>query len=214
MRTFESMDEFKEYADRMARRYVFKITSYNEGYSIDVAGSVDLYNRNLTDGFPIKFNKITGDFLCYYNQLTSLEGCPKYVGCHFNCSCNQYLTSLEGCPEYVGGDFKCNHNRLISLKGCPEIINGNFYCDNNRLKNLKGSPVYVKEDYVCHNNYLVSLKGCPKYIDKGFYCQSNSSLKNLKGAPEIIRGEWHINDKFHSYPEYQKYLLVKKIEKL
>jgi len=53
--------------------------------------------------------KINGSFYCSLNNLTSLKGCPKYVGRYFYCNHNK-LTSLEGCPEYVGGDFNCLDN--------------------------------------------------------------------------------------------------------
>ena len=58
---------------------------------------------------------IKGDFSCSYNQLTSLEGCPKEVGGGFDCSVNQ-LTSLKGCPKEVGGDFYCYYNSKKLLK--------------------------------------------------------------------------------------------------
>jgi len=148
MRIFESMKEFKAYADKIAKKYNFKISKYNEDFSIDVDGEVVLYNSGLKK-LPIKFNIVLGSFNCFGNELKSLEGCPKYVGGNFNCYYNQ-LTSLEYAPEYVRGWFDCLDNKLISLKG----------------------------------------------------------------APEIIRGKWHIEDKYKSFHEYQKYLLVKKIEAL
>jgi len=149
MRTFNSMKEFKAYADEISKtyKYGFTISEYNEDFSIDVDGHVRLHEQNLTE-LPIKFNIVTRNFVCHYNQLTSLKGCPKYVG-------------------------------------------ENFCCNNNQLTSLKGCPVHVSY-FECSNNQLTSLKGCPK----------------------IIRGNWRIEDKYKSYPEYQKYLLVKKIEAL
>ena len=79
---------------------------------------------------------LKGSFNCSYNNLKSLEGCPKEVGGDFYCSHNQ-LTSLEGCPKKIGRDFYCSHNQLISLKGCPKEVIGYFYCHNNSKKLLK-----------------------------------------------------------------------------
>jgi len=169
MKAYKSFEEFKTYADEIAKTYEFVISSYNEDYSIDIDKYININVRTLTE-LPIKFNKVTGPFICSNNKLTSLKGCPEYVGEDFWCHGNK-LKSLEGCPKYVGGDFLCYQNKLTSLKCCPEIINGNFYCADNQLT-------------------------------------------SLKYAPKVIRRDWNIERKFHSYPEYQKYLLVKKIEKL
>jgi hypothetical protein len=29
---------------------------------------------------PVKFGKVSGYFACYENKLTTLKGCPNYVG--------------------------------------------------------------------------------------------------------------------------------------
>ena len=52
-----------------------------------------------------------GNFDCYSNQLTSLEGAPQEVGGYFDCRNNQ-LTSLEGAPREVRGDFDCHWNPI------------------------------------------------------------------------------------------------------
>jgi len=197
MITYKSFDEFKEHVDNViVKMYNFTILKYNEDYSIDVDGDVRLYSQQLTS-IPIKFNIVTGDF---------------------NCSFNHAMTSLEGCPEYIGGDFICAHNRFISLKGSPKFVNGNCNCSCNKLISLEGCPKYVGGYFYCYsnnsNNKLTTLEGSPEYVGGDFDCSSNKTLQSLEGAPEIIRGKWNIEKKYHSYPEYQRYLLVKKIEKL
>ena len=82
--------------------------------------------------YGITINKINGNFDCYRNNLTSLEGSPKSVGGYFYCS-NNNLTSLSGSPHSVGGDFLCNSTNLISLDGAPKSIGGDFYCYNTQL---------------------------------------------------------------------------------
>ena len=80
----------------------YRITNYsiNSDGSIDVDGDVNLSHKNLTR-FPLKFRNVSGNFECYNNQLTNLEGSPQSVGSDFNCSDNQLIT-LEGGPQSVG----------------------------------------------------------------------------------------------------------------
>ena len=103
-------------------------------------GNVDLserYDENILKKFTqLKIREVTGWFNCNYNNLISLEGCPKKIGKYFFCSYNN-LISLEGCPEIVNWGFYCSYNNLISLEGCPEIVNCDFYCYNNELKEKK-----------------------------------------------------------------------------
>jgi len=112
----------------------FDIKNYNinDDFMIDVNGDVELDNQSLTC-FPsfIKFNKVSGSFSCYRNQLTSLKGCPIKVSDSFSCSVNK-LTSLEGCPTIVGDNFYCYNNQLNSLEGCPTTVDGSFSCFNNK----------------------------------------------------------------------------------
>ena len=90
----------------------FDIT--NDG--IVVNGNVNLYThiidfRNYLIGntLPFNFLKVSGNFDC------------SDLG----------ITSLKGCPEYVGGNFICQYNNLNTLKYLPKIINGNCYILNN-----------------------------------------------------------------------------------
>jgi hypothetical protein len=108
----------------------------------------------------VRFGRVSGNFFCSYNQLTSLEGAPQEVGRDFSCSNNQ-LTSLEGAPQEVRKDFNCYQNELTSLEGAPQKVGGNFPCFGNKLTSLKGAPQKVGEDFKCFNNQLTSLKGIP-----------------------------------------------------
>ena len=85
----------------------------NDDLTIDVNGSVDLNDKDLTK-FPnyIQFNEIFGYFDCSENQLTSLRGCPRitYDG-YFSCSHNK-LTNLDFCPEIVAGSFDAYDNEV------------------------------------------------------------------------------------------------------
>ena len=140
----------------------YKIIDYtiNDDLSIDVDGSIGLYNKNL-EHLPLKFNYVHGGFQCNRNKLKSLEGCPKTVG----------------------GDFVCYGNKLKSLEGCPQSVGGDFYCFTNDIETLKGSPQTVDGDFYCFDNNLVSLEGCPQTVDN-FDCSDNK-LRDLEYFPEV-----------------------------
>ena len=163
-------------------RYEIKNYTINDDLSIDVDGSIGLYNKNL-EHLPLKFNYVHGGFQCNRNKLKSLEGCPKTVGGDFVCYGNK-LKSLEGCPQSVGGDFYCFTNDIETLKGSPQTVDGDFYCDNNELKSLKGCPQTVGGNFYCNNNKLVSLEGCPQTVNGNFGCEDNE-LKDLEHFPEV-----------------------------
>jgi len=111
------------------------------GKTVKVKRFVDLDDLGLTK-LPINFTTVGGSFYCAYNELTSLEGCPKEVGGHFYCVYNK-LTSLEGAPEKVGGDFYCYENKLTSLKGAPVKVGGDFDCSDNPLVTFEGKPKFI-----------------------------------------------------------------------
>jgi hypothetical protein len=146
----------------------------NTDDTVDVDGIVDL-NEILgnMEKLPVKFGKVSGYFYCTNTELTTLEGCPNYVGGYFTCYENK-LTSLEGCPKYVGGNFSCDNNKLTTLKGIEkcEIIGG-FYCGNNKIppENYKyiltakiGGNIKTGNEKI--NNILNTYKNEVKYLHK------------------------------------------------
>jgi hypothetical protein len=118
----------------ICKKYNIQNYTINEDGSIDVNGSVYLSKKGLTE-LPLKFGKVSGNFSCSYNQLTSLEGSPSSVGT-FYCSYNQ-LTSLEGSPREVQ-DFYCDDNQLTSLSGISQEIRRNISCKFNKIRDVKG----------------------------------------------------------------------------
>ena len=108
----------------LCKRYRIKNYTINSDGTIDVNGSVHLYDESLTE-LPLRFNKVTGYFDCSDNKLTSLKGSPRWIGGYFYCSRNK-LTSLEFSPEYVGGVFSCEYNNLTD-NYCDTEIGGSFY---------------------------------------------------------------------------------------
>ena len=165
---FESNDQ--EIHD-ICNQYDIEDYSINADGSIDVESNVELYNKKISK-IPLKFGKVSLDFYCNNNQLTSLDGVPSHVGRYFNCQYNQ-LTSLKGAPSYVGGDFYCHANQLASLEGVPSHVGGGFYCENNQLTSLEGAPNHVGGDFNCQYNKLTSLEGAPSHVGGSFYCVGN-----------------------------------------
>ena len=117
----------------ICKKYGIENYTINSDGSIDVDGNVNLWDKRLTE-LPLTFNKVNGYFECGGNNLTTLEGSPKWVGGDFSCVGNN-LTSLDFSPEYVGGEFYCDNNQLTSLKGSPKWVGGYFSCEDNNLTN-------------------------------------------------------------------------------
>ena len=169
--------------DEICRKYDITNYTINPDGSIDVNGDVHI-NFDITE-FPLRFNKVSGSFDCGYNNLTTLKGCPKWVGGYFSCVYNK-LRDLEYSPDYVGGYFNCSKNELTSLNGSTKKIKNAYDCSYNRLTSLKYGPEWVGDDFNCHNNRLTSLEYCPKYIGDYFDCGYNEDLYNPKGVPEKL----------------------------
>ena len=108
----------------ICEKYNIKNYTINDDGSIDVDGDVDLWGKSLTE-LPLTFNKVSGYFDCGRNGLTSLKGCPKWVGRGFYCS-NNRLTSLEFSPDYVGDYLDFRYNKLTD-NYCDTEIGGDFY---------------------------------------------------------------------------------------
>lgn len=150
-----------------------KIKNYtiNMDGSIDVGGDVHIHNKGFSK-LPLKFRNVTGNFLCMYNELKTLEGSPKYVGGYFDCSHNE-LNSLGGGPKRVEGGYSCNFSELVSLKGAPEYVGDYFKCMNNNLESLEYSPEYVGGSYYFHCNKIVNIDGITDPIGDRIFCHDN-----------------------------------------
>ena len=140
---------------QLCEGYNISYYTINDDGSIDVDGHVSFSNLGLTE-LPLKFNKVSGDFYCGKNNLTTLKGCPIEVGEIFNCNYNE-LTSLEYSPIKVGDDFCCTHNNLTDLKGCPEKVGGVFLITDNNITDLKEFPKSVGGDTYLLSNPIGSI---------------------------------------------------------
>lgn len=150
---------------------------------VDVDGDFHCNNMRLNDLKGVRFGKVTGNFWCSRNNLTSLAGCPQEVGGTFNCYGNE-LSTLDGSPKKVTSTFDCSENELVSLKGISGVIGGSFYCHRNNLTSLEGLPNDLKigGDFDCSKNKLKSFKGASNLVVKNLDCSDNN-LTSLDGAP-------------------------------
>jgi len=187
MKHIKEYNSFKD-IDAICQQYGIKNYTINNGL-VDVDASVNLSYIGLLK-LPLQFGKVTGNFYCDSNKLTSLEGAPKTVEGNFYCDSNK-LTSLEGAPKTVEGNFNCVNNQLTSLEGAPKCVEGNFYCDSNKLTSLEGAPKCVEGNFYCYNNQLTTLEGAPKCVEGNFNCVNNPLPKEIytyqKYIKEIIK---------------------------
>jgi len=114
--------------EAICNEYNIKNYIINEDGSIDVDGTVDLSHEKLKV-LPLNFRKVSGDFHCGFNKLTS----------------------LNGSPQSIDGDFYCISNHLTSLEGAPQRVGGIFWCYSNKLKNIDYLPKYYKKLHIYNN---------------------------------------------------------------
>jgi len=120
--------------DNICIYYNIKNYTINSDGIVDVDGDVNIYNKKLTK-LPLKFGNVTGNFYCNYNELISLEGCPKLVGGVFDCA-NNILETLEGCTQILGGSFHFTYNEIRDLYGFPEFFDGDVYYNFNPVSEI------------------------------------------------------------------------------
>jgi hypothetical protein len=92
------------------------------------------------------------------NKLTSLKGCPKYVGRLFSCTDND-LTSLEFGPIEIGGDFAFSRNEVRDLYGISDNIGGSItFQGKNPISSIINQEVNI--DFIrAFNIYKVIKDG-------------------------------------------------------
>jgi hypothetical protein len=153
--------------DTICEKYKIKNYTINSDNSVDVDRYVNLYNKRL-ESIPLNFNIVNGYFVCGWNYLTSLKGCPVRVGDYFSCYNNQ-LTSLQYSPQYMeNGDFSCGWNKIESLQYCTELIRSNFYCGYNKLTSLEHHPsVYGR--FYCSNNQINTFENFYYYKEDVYF---------------------------------------------
>ena len=98
---------------------------------VDVDGSVDVRNMNLTE-IPVKFGSVSGSFYCHSSCITTLKNIPNYIGGGFSFSLKGSL--IDYLKNIKEEDFKFWHKLLWddALKEYPFLIN---ICKKYRTKN-------------------------------------------------------------------------------
>jgi hypothetical protein len=99
----------REIEERL-RKYNIRNYTINDDLTVDVDGDVYIVDFNICR-LTIKFGKVTGYFH-YFSQAPSLYNCPYYVGDYADVFSTK-LTSLEGCPKYIGGNFFINYDNTF-----------------------------------------------------------------------------------------------------
>ena len=191
---------------QLCEGYNISYYTINDDGSIDVDDHVSFMNLGLTE-LPLKFNKVSGDFYCSKNKLTTLKGSPIEVGESFRCSYNE-LTSLEFAPQSVGEDFKCTDNKLTDLKGCPKFIRGDFFCTINNITDLKEFPDNMKGGIYLLSNPIDSIS---RSMDIDFVRAFNSYKVLQDGVINLNRLKYLMEqfDKPINIEEIKKHYIIK-----
>ena len=168
--------------ENLCNKYKIKNYTINSDHSIDVDGNVDLKGRKywvifkdnrsftlksdvvsnwtLTE-IPLNFRNVNGSFDCRYNEISSLNGCPK--------RCNEFYIS---------------NNKIKSLKGSPTEVS-RFLGGSNPLKSLEGGPKICHGDYNVDECELTSLKGSPEIITDGYFGFDQNDVHTLDYLPKM-----------------------------
>ena len=120
---------------------------------IDVNGTVNLPHKDHVGNIDVKFGFITGSFNMGWCEYGSLVFSPNRISEDFICSGNT-LTSLVNGPQYVGRTYECDGNDLISLVGAPQYVGGDFKCWNNKLTTLDYLPEHIGGSIDCFDEFL------------------------------------------------------------
>lgn len=161
-------DDSKISIEEFCNRYYIKDYTVNADGLIDVNGSVDLAIQEIKiEKLPVKFGKVTGYFGTHMIGLTSLEGCPQWVGGDFPCHGNK-LKTLKYLPTHIGGNFNFKDNQIYSFDGVyVENIKGEILCEGNPIYEIyKLNPTKYFIEMI--NEYGAIVKGEPKIIKSRF----------------------------------------------
>lgn len=122
----------------------------NENGTLNINGNVKFPEiMNYHTVLPLKFSSVTGDF-----DISRLN-----------------LTTLYGCPSFIGGDFNCSYNHLDSLKYAPKKVDGNvyFFSASNKFQNrLSKYFEYIKIILKYHEYYEIWCISDNSLIDSNF----------------------------------------------
>lgn len=116
-------------AIKFINKYNIQNATLTDEGQINVDGDVNLSNKNLTDSdMTAKFGRVTGNFECQNNELTSLDFAPEFVGGIFDCSNNNINDFNNITIKHIEGNFYAygaDPDKLSKLK--KGIVKGKIY---------------------------------------------------------------------------------------
>lgn len=133
---------------------------------------------------PVTFIHANGSFDVANIGLTTLKGCPRYIGKIFDMAFNK----INYFDEKIDFAYSCNleNNPLKSLKGCPSIsYKGILNCSEIEIENLEGIPNEIQNLFIEKCNQLISLKGVENSKIKRLCLMNNQNITNLDYFPEV-----------------------------
>ncbi len=133
----------KQKIKNTCEEYGIKNYIINDDLSIHVNGSVYLTDMGLTK-LPLNFNKVSGDFWCNDNQLTSLEGAPLKISTLL-CE-NNIIYTFDNAPMYINGVFRCNGNPIFEIWNLfRDYDKIEFFNDCDPIRKVNGKPAIILE---------------------------------------------------------------------
>lgn len=187
------MDKWERYINIIRSEYYcfkYNIKNYTiteNGY-VDVVGDLNLEGRGIKK-LPNIFNRVTGSFIVNRNELTSLEGSPRYVLGDFYCISNK-LTSLKGSPYSVNGGLDLSCNKIFDLIGLNTLDYSVIYLGGNPISNVLGDRLTY--DLAFTIKAVKAFKGNTinrKRLDYGVKLQ-NTHLNNLYNRHSLVNQDY------------------------
>ena len=171
---YKTKEEIKMWLDKKG------VTNYiiNQDLTVNVNGDVSIGFMSLKS-IDVQFKKVTGNFYCN----------------------NNFLTSLQGCPQSVGGNFKCHTNQLATLEFSPEKVHVDFVFSGNPILSLIKRPCYVGGIFIGHNINISSLEGLPDFYGSfKISLKSKDKLKELESLYDVSGNEiWLTKKQYHTF---------------
>jgi hypothetical protein len=184
----ESIDE-KSKIIELCNIYNIKNYTINDDFSIDVdIANLERYNLY---NIPLKFNRVSRNFSCNLNNITSLEFGPKYVGDNYHCF-NNNLTSLEYLPKHIGGFINCRNNIIWSFKGIPDNFRGYLFCERNPIEHIWKLFKSSKDIEFLNDCYALREPETPGSLPIVVLERLNFFLETI-GKPTVEKVDGYIN---------------------
>ena len=159
--------------------------------NIIVKGNLYVFDDNITK-IPVKFYKLIGNIYWYgqidgfkSGNLKTLENFPDIVTGSVSIYKNKNLTSLDGCPKYIGESLYCDNCNISNIDGLKGVtIKKNFIANNNPISDINalndasiGETIELIETPFA-KNYIEKYKKENEYIERINLIKDSSILIN------------------------------------